>query len=331
MFPAHVEQVLRGPCCGVRMRYGESEIACVKCDQRYPVRLGIPDLRWPRPDRELPELAQRLIERYSDSSFAELVNFEIGSLSVTDRLKQVYQTYRFTAVERGAHLERMFWEHLSRHFQLPGRGAALSMGCGSGASLPAMSREFGTVYGVDPFLPDLILALKLCEEYGLENVVLIQAVGQNLPFASGVLDYASGQNVIEHLSDVEGVLHEVRRALRAMGCFCADSRNRFDLFLPEPHVRLRWVGFWPRRLMPGYVRVFRGVNYDGIRLLSLQELQRALRRSFDERWVLTLPNPSAYGHSARWDRILAKIRDYPVLRGLLLQFFPSHLVLAQAT
>ena len=233
-------------------------------------------------------------------------------------------------MERGVRLEYMFWRCLSRHFQLPGHAIALSIGCGSGSSLPALAEDFKWVCGFDPFLPDLILARKLCEERGLGNVMLVQAVGQHSPFVSQVFDYVSGQNVIEHLVDVEDVLREIRRVLKSMGCFCADSRNRFDLFFPEPHVNLRWVGFWPRHLMSWYVRKRRGVDYRGVRLLSLRELRWALLQSFGERWVVTLPNPSAYGYHAQWDRVLSKCRNYPVLRDLLLQFFPSHLVLAQA-
>lgn len=331
MLSSHFEQMLRCPSCRGRLRYDDPGIVCVECEQRYPVHLDIPDLRWPRPPgKEVSDLALGLIERYYSSSFADLVTFEIESLSATGQLKQTYFTYRLAAVERGTRLERMFRECLDRHFQVPGNAAAFSIGCGSGASLPSMAEDFACVCGVDPFLPDLVLARKLCEELGLDNVLLAQAVGQHLPLHTEVFDYASAQNVIEHLVDVESVLHEVRRVLKPMGCFCADSRNRFDLFRPEPHVDLRWVGFWPRRLMSWYVRRFRGMDYKGIHLLSLRDLRYVLRRSFGERWLVTLPDPTAYCYSAQWDRAFARFRDYPLLHTLSLQFFPSHLALAQA-
>jgi len=308
------------------------DITCAECDQRYPVHLGIPDLRWPRPLDEATSLtlAAGLIERYPSSSFADLVTFEIESLPTTKQLEQEYLAYRLTAVGRGVRLERMFREHLGRHFQLPGHALAIDIGCGSGASLPSLAQDFNCVWGIDPFLPDLILARKLCEERGLNNVLLAQAVGQHLPFGREAFDYARGQNVIEHLLDVESALHEVRRVLKHMGCFCGDSRNRFDLFLPERHVNLRWVGFWPRRLISWYVRTFRKVDYKGIRLLSLGELRRCLIKSFEQQFLVTLPDPSAYGYSPKWDRAITRLSSSPILYGFLSWFFPSHLALAQA-
>jgi ubiquinone/menaquinone biosynthesis C-methylase UbiE len=321
----------RCPNCRGRLLYDGSEAVCVQCDQRYPVHVGIPDLRWPRPPDggELCALSVALLERYATSSFDEMVAFEIESLSAPERLKKGYLAYRLQAVERGARFERMFREGLDRQFQLPGRNAAIDLGCGSGASLPSLAAGFESVWGVDPYLPDLILGRKLCEECGLENVHLAQARGQNLPFEDGVFDYARALNVIEHLFDVEIVLSEVVRCLGAMGCFCGDSRNRFDPLLPEPHVKLRWVGFWPRRLMPWYVRTFRHAEYGGVHLLSLPELRRHMRMAFGERYAVMPSRPFAYGYGEWLDRLVTRVGRYPWLSRALLWVYPSYFVLAQ--
>lgn len=302
------------------------------CEQRYPVRMGIPDLRWPRPvdDRDTVALTAELMRRYSADSLDDLVTLEIESLTAPSRLKEGYLVYRLEAVERGRRFERMFQDALRAHFRVPGYEAAVDLGCGSGASLPSLAADFRCVYGVDPYLPDLVLARKLCEEYDLGNVFLVQALGQNLPFESDVLDYVRALNVIEHLFDVDRVFQEIVRCLRSMGCFCGDSRNRYDPFLPEPHVRLRWVGFLPRRLMPVYVRIFRRAEYKGVHLLSLAELRQHLRRAFGSRFAVALAKPSAYGYAPRLDRLVAELGRRPLLGGLVFRVFPSYLALAQS-
>jgi SAM-dependent methyltransferase len=145
-----------------------------------------------------------------------------------------------------------------------------------------------------------------------------------------VVDYAVGQNVIEHLFEVEPVFYELQRVLKRNGCFCGDSRNRFDLFLPEPHAQLRWVGLWPRRLQARYVWQRRQMPYDSTHLLSLWELKRFSRRAFGDSGQIVFPLSAAYGRSAKWDKLFQTIARVPILRSLLLAVFPSHLLIARA-
>jgi SAM-dependent methyltransferase len=146
------------------------------------------------------------------------------------------------------------------------------------------------------------------------------------------VDYAIAQNVIEHLMDVKPAFHETRRVLKQGGCFCGDSRNRYDLFFPEPHVKLRWVGLFPRRLQSWYVRTVKNVSYEDARarLLSWWELRRYGRQVFGRSARVVPPLVSAYGQSPSLDKWIERIECVPILREVMLLFFPSHLLLAQS-
>jgi ubiquinone/menaquinone biosynthesis C-methylase UbiE len=160
-----------------------------------------------------------------------------------------------------------------------GRRVACEIGCGRGDGLPALARDFDHVVGVDVNLPSLLGAAKLISERRLSNVTLVQASAHELPFPDRAFNYIQAINVIEHVFRPQHFFAEIKRVLSPSGVFCGDSRNRFDLFFPEPHAKLMWVGFLPRQLMAPYVRMRAGRSYGGVNLLSYFELERALTRN----------------------------------------------------
>jgi ubiquinone/menaquinone biosynthesis C-methylase UbiE len=224
----------------------------------------------------------------------------------------------------------MFQKRVLERFTILGTRVALDIGCGVGGSSQILSNQFEWVIGVDIDLISLILAQKYIEEQGTTNVLLVCAYAQKLPVPDRIVDYAIAQNVLEHLFDVETALGEVNRILRVGGCFCGDSRNRYDLFFLEPHVKLRWVGFWPRKWQAWYVWQFRQTTYEHTQLLSLLELKRCTRAIFGKSAVVTFPYSAAYNRPAKWDRIIMTIEKIPLFKWLALLIFPSHLLIAQA-
>ena len=223
----------------------------------------------------------------------------------------------------------MFHTRAADFFPPAGTDAALDIGCGSGASLLVLAGRYKAIAGLDPSLPDLILARKALETAGLANFTLVQAYGQRIPFAGESFNFANALNVIEHVFDPEPVLREVRRVLKPGGIFAADSRNRYDLFLPEPHVKIRWVGFVPRRWQKRYVRWRAGVSYDATRLLSYTDLRQALRSSFERDYRIVFPLVDAYGGPEWMNGWLRQLERLPLLPALVLWFFPAHLALAR--
>lgn len=306
---------------------------CEYCQISFPKTLEIFDLRWPFPtgaNRKEAALTAVLLERYQKATFKELLELRFVNYGAPEPIKAVYRDYHSTFIDRGQRMLDMFAQRMNDYnYELPGYEVALDLGCGIGASSVTLATRFKLVIGLDPFLPNLILGQKLIQERGIKNIVFVQGYAQNLPLRSNILDYAVAQNVIEHLFDVEPAFLELRRTLKTKGCFCGDSRNRFDLFLPEPHAQLRWVGFWPRKLQPWYVYRFKGKKYSTAYLLSLSELKRSAQQTLGRSTRVMFSLGAAYGRSSKWDNLLKKIETIPLLSDVGLFFYPSHTLIAQ--
>lgn len=330
--------ILICPNCGGPLTLQEiDQCSCEQCGRDYPVTLGIPDLRPPefivKGHREV-QVVEKLLDIYPSSDHLSLIKTffsELDNSQVPKHLVSFYQEHLIHQVNRGAQFTEMFIERLEGQYPLPDYRIACEIGCGIGAGLLALSKHFDFVIGIDPDLATLIVAKKLCEQYHLENLLLIQAIGQKLPFQANSLSYITAQNTLEHIFEVDQLMQEFARVLKKGGCFTADSRNRYDLFFPEPHVKLRWVGFLPRRWANAYVHWRIGMDYMKVhaQLLSYWDLRRALQRSFPNRWRILYPKASAYGGSKRIDSLIDILSNLPGIAQAGLMIFPSHLALAQ--
>jgi ubiquinone/menaquinone biosynthesis C-methylase UbiE/uncharacterized protein YbaR (Trm112 family) len=322
------------PDCGGSLDAQEADaIVCVNCRAVYPQVAGIPDLRWPRDERDTTQdpLVDQLLIAYPKSSLAEMAALIKRQSVVSPQLISHYVDYMLD-LERGTRIYNMFaarWQAIYGDLSNK-NGLALDLGCGTGKGIFALAANHKHVIGLDPDLSSLILAKKLLESHKTENVTLAQGHAQHLPLKSNSVAWCHAQNVLDHLFQVSPALQEVRRVLQPGSAFCADSHNRYDLFFKEPHVKIRWVGWLPRSLMAWYVRMRTGESYEGIYLLSLWDLKRALNATFEhDNYQVTLPDVAAYGYSAAWDRVVNLIGRIPLISFGLLATFPSHLVLAQ--
>lgn len=323
-------RVVRCPACGGGLSAGETQWLCTACAHRWPATLGIPDLRVPSEAQS--ELAMALAAAWPDHSFEQLLPlFAPRYPSQNPKLVARYEDYMQRRVERGEGYYAMIRARVREvHGEFAAK-VALDLGCGIGSCTAALARDFDHVVAIDPSLPDLILARKSLEELDIRNVTLIQAYAQDLPLASGSVDFAIAENVLEHLITVDAAFEEVARVLKPGAVFAGDSHNRFDLLRPEPHVLLHGVGFLPRGWQGRYVRWRRGdVDYEGfVRLLSYRELRGALRRWFGSESRVVAPKVAFYGFPAGLDRLLAVVERIPVVRDLMLTVFPAHLALAR--
>jgi SAM-dependent methyltransferase len=327
-------QVILCPRCHGQL----TDLRCASCGTVFRSTLGILDLRWPRrPQCEVePEqdLVRELLTQFRHCTFQNLCDLvrrhHLGNLS--EELATHLECRVSNQAQIGQRMISMFNNRLAKYYTMPDKRLALDIGCGYGTATAILAERFNYVIGLDPYLPVLLLAKKLLEDYDARNVVLIQAYAQNIPIRERCVDYAIAQNAIEHLINVERALQEIKRILRQGGCFCGDSRNRYDLFFPEPHVRLRWVGLFPRRLQPWYVRKFKGVSYSDWHacLQSWWELRRSARRAFGRSTRIVLPLVSAYGHPPGFDKWVERVDKIPFLRDVVLFVFPSHLLVAQS-
>lgn len=323
------------PACHTLLQTGAGQHICPSCRQIYPHTLGIPDLCGPEAQSSPVETAvvARLCELYPTATFEELNWARISAYqdfySVDEELLEHYRQYNSALQTRGQRFHQMFRAKLAQHLSAPRLGLALNIGCGTGAGTAAIATEFEHVAGLDINMPSLIVAKKLIESQGLSNVTLVQGSALCLPFLDRSFDYTIAINVLEHIFEPAAMLDEVYRVLATDGVFGGDSRNRFDLFFPEPHVKLRWVGFLPRRWMSPYVRWRIGDNYNQTYLLSFGDLRRALQTAFGREWRIVLPKVSAYGASARVERLIDRASRIGPLCAILTRLSPTYLALAR--
>ena len=130
---------------------------------------------------------------------------------------------------------------------------ALDLGCGDGhfASMAFAGRA--PMIGVDPWWSPLRESAR-----GRVYRAAIQSAGASLPFPSEYYATVVSNSVLEHIPDLDPVLAEVSRVLRAGGCFifCCPSDN----FLPFLSISrgLRRVGL--RGLAEWYESLFNRIS-----------------------------------------------------------------------
>lgn len=310
---------------------GDAHWTCDQCGHKYPMILGIIDMRQPELDRD-SELQKAIVTaltaQFAGATFTELVDVYLTAAQVPDDLLNYFKNYFLNQEKRGRQFREMFMTRIEQQFGLHPTGAALELGCGAGAGLLALAKSFEVVIGLDPFLPSLILAQKLLAEHSQYNILLVCGHGQNLPFSDATFDYISAQNVLEHVFDARRIVSEIARVLKQHGGFGADSRNRFDLFFPEPHVKLRFVGFLPRQWAEPYVIRRSGKRYYDVFLLSYWDLRSIFQHAFGDNYRIGLPDVTVYGGPPWANSVLSRLGRIPILSILLLGTFPSHLVVA---
>ncbi len=271
------------PVCRARLNAGRESLSCV-VGHRFAVVHGVPDLRRGAPPyhsrAEELEIVNEIAARSEHSSYAELARWyysDAASAGYTER-SDVGVRWALGMLERA----RQFVadaDALVKASGAPGRGGvALEIGCGGGGALEALSRGHERVVGLHVSLAELMLARRYLADHGLNNVALLAASGEDLPFRPGSLGFALMEDVIEHVADPEQVLRGCVRSLSSGGTLVLNSPNRYALTTPEGHVKLMWVGFLPRRLADPYVRLRTGRPYRSIRLLGRGELTRLLER-----------------------------------------------------
>jgi ubiquinone/menaquinone biosynthesis C-methylase UbiE len=185
-----------------------------------------------------------------------------------------------------------------------------------------MMRGFERGLGIDYSLVDLILGSKFLQERGVTKLQLVCADARHLPLRDESVDFANATDVIEHvLPGQEQFLSEVKRVVKSRGGFYFNSPNRYNLFTPEPHVKVRGLGFLPRKWMDPYVRLLRGMNYKNYYLLSLKELRTLVSDTFGTDYILSGPFTDLNTNDGSSTKTILK--KYPFLLYVLNSiFFP---------
>ncbi len=334
-------------CRGELGRPAEGELMCRSCGRRFPVVLGIPDLRiFPDPYIGFEEeraKVEKLAARFADLDFEQFVDFYYGITSVVPpQHAQMYRRGLVAGVAR-ARASLAQWEQrvpaddgldsleiveqvmaMEENQGVPALEAVeqvaaqreplrlLDIGCGT-APLLVAAEQYPVKIGVDIALRWLVVARKRLAQAGLA-VPLVAACAEALPFPDGAFDRVAGESVMEHLTDQRKALGEVIRVLCPGGAVFLSTPNRRSIG-PDPQTGI-WCGsFLPESWTAARVRKQGGIPPKR-HLLTGGEFLRLLREAgFEDaqRWLPEIPDEQR-GHFSASQR--AAIAVYSLARAL---------------
>lgn len=238
-----------------------SEIWCISCGRRFPIVLGIPDLRV-FPDPYIDKKADRakglqVAARFQELSFSELVDFYYGITSVVPpRHARQYKRGLMAGVAR-AEAALASWEGLVGTDGGVTPRSVLEVGCGTAPLLVAATLRYQKLVGVDIAFRWLVVAKKRLAEAKLD-IPLICACAEALPFPDGVFDRVVADSVLEHMKDQRQGLTECHRAMRRGGYLFVATPNKFSLG-PDPHAGIWGGGVLPESWIAAYARYQGGI------------------------------------------------------------------------
>lgn len=304
----------------------EKGFSCSNCGNEYPEVAGIIDFRiCPDPYIDIAAdraKALRIAGKADGMTFEELVAFYYSiTPEVPDDLGRHYLNHHVAGVNRGhGILNRMRAYELSK--QAESGVDLLDLGCGTGGFLAAARSSGATCIGADVALRWLVIARSRFRDLNLNDIEVVCACADHLPFVSQSFDVILAENLIEHCSDTSKVLSEIKRIRRSGGAFMARTINRFAMG-PEPHVGVWGVGYLPRNLANAYVKLVKGIPYEHIYLESFGSLQQCIDAIGDSELQTRIPRitEADYAHHPQWKQQLFKLYSglmgMPVLGAIL--------------
>ncbi|HII16643.1 TPA: class I SAM-dependent methyltransferase [Candidatus Woesearchaeota archaeon] len=116
---------------------------------------------------------------------------------------------------------------------------------------------------------------------------------ENIPYSDASFDVVISNHVIEHVLNQKLHLMEIHRVLRKGGILYLATPNKF--WITDPHYRLPFISWLPRRLSSAYLKIFKGKVWD-IFPLSYPGIARTAKDMFSiENLTLDIiKNPQKY-------------------------------------
>jgi len=170
---------------------------------------------------------------------------------------------------------------LAQHTNVP-QAHILDIGTGAGyiaQHLASCARQVTSVDVVD-------------ERHVTAGYHFVPVTDETMPFANGTFDIVVSNHVIEHVQDQRRHVTEVLRVLKPGGVayFATPNRN----WLIDPHYRLPFINWLPRRLATAYLRLVKGQQWDIRPITTRYFRQLAQPQRVDLAVVGMMKNPEKY-------------------------------------
>lgn len=178
-----------------------------------------------------------------------------------------YQTWR----ERRLYQERYQAERIAQVERYAGtiRGArVLDLGAGMGGFAVAAALHGADVTVSEYNFPYCQIIQLRADRYALQ-IPIINAAGEQLPFAAAQFDLVVCWDVLEHVQNPTHVLREIHRVLKPNGKVLLTAINRRAWI--DPHYHIPSINWWPRSLAEWYI-ARRGRSKANTRFHDMQRL-----------------------------------------------------------
>jgi ubiquinone/menaquinone biosynthesis C-methylase UbiE len=313
------------------------QLQCTRCDARFAVHFGIPDLRTgedPYLSREADlTAAKSLAARAADMDFQSL----LASYYATNDKVPAAQVAMFThgtlaAGDRAAATLAAWTRQDQRGAEQAAPGATvLDIGCGTAPLAIMAARRGFRAIGVDVGLRWLVLAQKRALEAGVD-IPLVCANAEVLPLRNSTVVRAGGESILENAADPEQTLHELARVLRHGGRLWLTTPNKRSLG-PDPHLGVMAGGWWPETWLRRHA-TRTGKVYPRRTLFTGASLRRSLEDAGFKQIAIALPDIAESQASSQSLVMQGVIAGYqvakrvPVVGQLLRSIAPTYLVTA---
>jgi SAM-dependent methyltransferase len=127
---------------------------------------------------------------------------------------------------------------------------AADIGCSAGFIADELAAAGAHTLGLDIDVPGLAAAH---DRFG-PHVAFLCAAGERMPLPDKSLDVVVFNHIYEHVVDPDAVIADIHRVLKPDGVAYLGLGNKHQIV--EPHYRLPFLSWLPRRLADRYVRAF---------------------------------------------------------------------------
>jgi ubiquinone/menaquinone biosynthesis C-methylase UbiE len=195
----------------------------------------------------------------------------------------------------------------------------LDIGSGSGYLGGILGKKSNRYVGID-----------FTDERKSKGFVFIRTDALNVPFKDSSFDIIICNHVIEHVTNQKKLLQEINRLLKKDGICYITCPN--VLWPMEPHLKLPFLSYMPKKIADAYVRMSgKGNEYD-IQPMTYTEFSRKLKKLFkiNNFSLEILKSPEKYGFEKRIHTLLKITNLFPrFMMDLINYFLPNWIVIAR--